>query len=110
MGLFKVKSDVRDHGGGKQVARVNGDAPGVLDAALMAAAATLEPDVPSTPSSTRPAASTLTTLPQILSSLSLIESEESAVSSALSDLLAKQDPILDALRRLQVLAPALDDL
>ncbi|KAI0029318.1 COG4 transport protein-domain-containing protein [Vararia minispora EC-137] len=61
-------------------------------------------------SDARPPPSSLTTLPQILASLSSIESEEAEVSNSLADLLSAQEPILTALRRLQSLAPALENL
>jgi hypothetical protein len=57
-----------------------------------------------------PAPSTLTTLPQGLSALSSLESEEAELSNSLSALLADQQPILDSLARLQSLLPRIDEL
>jgi hypothetical protein len=58
----------------------------------------------------RPPPSTLTTLPQILSALSSLESEEAELSNSLSALLADQEPILDSLARLQTVLPRVDEL
>jgi conserved oligomeric Golgi complex subunit 4 len=58
----------------------------------------------------RPPPSTLTTLPQILSALSLLESEEAEVSNSLSALLTNQEPILNSLSRLQSILPHVDEL
>ena len=66
-------------------------------------------DSPLTPTH-RPPPSTLTTLPQILSALSSLESEEAELSNSLSALLADQEPILDSLARLQTLLPRIDEL
>ncbi len=52
----------------------------------------------------------LTTLPQVLSALSSLESEEAALSNSLSALLADQQPILASLARLQSLLPRIDEL
>ncbi|KAI9446846.1 COG4-domain-containing protein [Lactarius indigo] len=67
-------------------------------------------DPPLTPPAHRPPPSTLTTLPQILSALSSLESEEAELSNSLSALLAHQEPILDSLARLQTLLPRIDEL
>ncbi|EIM90524.1 COG4-domain-containing protein [Stereum hirsutum FP-91666 SS1] len=58
----------------------------------------------------RPSPASLTTLPQILSALSSLQSEESELSDSLSQLLSSQEPILDSLARVQALAPRIDDL
>lgn len=58
----------------------------------------------------RPPPSTLTTLPQILSALSSLESEEAELSNSLSALLTDQEPILNSLARLQSLLPHVDEL
>jgi len=60
--------------------------------------------------STRPSPDSLTTLPEILSSLSLLESEEAELSSTLQELLANSDPVVSSLSRLHNLLPQLDDL
>ncbi len=60
--------------------------------------------------SPRPPPSTLITLPQILSALSSLESEEAELSNSLSALLADQEPILDSLTRLQTLLPRIEEL
>ncbi|KAJ3851177.1 COG4 transport protein-domain-containing protein [Lentinula lateritia] len=52
----------------------------------------------------------LTSLPQILSSLSDFELQEAELSTSLTDLLAASEPIASSLSRLQSLAPQLDDL
>jgi chromosome segregation ATPase len=62
------------------------------------------------PPTHRPPPSTLTTLPQILSALSSLQSEEADLSNSLSALLADQEPILDSLARLQTLLPRIDEL
>lgn len=62
------------------------------------------------PPAQRPAPSTLTSLPQVLSALSSLESEEAELSNSLSALLADQRPILASLARLQSLLPRIDDL
>ncbi|KAH9048069.1 COG4-domain-containing protein, partial [Lactarius hengduanensis] len=67
-------------------------------------------DAPLTPPTHRPPPSTLTTLPEILSALSSLESEEVELSTSLSALLAHQEPILDSLARLQTLLPQIDGL
>ncbi|KAH9001665.1 COG4-domain-containing protein [Lactarius akahatsu] len=67
-------------------------------------------DPPLTLPTHRPPPSTLTTLPEILSALSSLESEEVELSSSLSALLAHQEPILDSLARLQTLLPQIDRL
>ena len=59
---------------------------------------------------TRPTPDSLTTLPEILSSLSLLESEEAELSSALQELLANHDPVVSSLSRLHNLLPQLDEL
>jgi len=59
---------------------------------------------------TRPSPDSLTTLPEILSSLSLLESEEAELSSALQELLANRDPVVTSLSRLHNLLPQLDEL
>ena len=58
----------------------------------------------------RPSPSTLTTLPQVLSALSSLESEEAELSNSLSTLLSDQEPIQNALTRLQILLPNIDEL
>jgi uncharacterized coiled-coil DUF342 family protein len=52
----------------------------------------------------------LTTLPDILSCLSTLQSEEAEISSSLTELLNAREPILASLNRLRSLAPALDEL
>jgi hypothetical protein len=59
---------------------------------------------------TRPSPDSLTTLPEILSSLSLLESEEAELSSTLQELLANHDPVVSSLSRLHNLLPQLDEL
>ena len=61
-------------------------------------------------SQSRPNPRTLTTLPEILASLSALESEEAELSASLSTLLSDRDPIIDALTRVQSLVPRLDEL
>ena len=58
----------------------------------------------------RPSPLTLTTLPQVLSALSSLESEETELSNSLSALLCDQEPIQNALARLQSLLPRVDEL
>lgn len=65
-----------------------------------------EPDSPFL----RPDPRTLTTLPQILSSLSDFRSEETQLSTSLTELLAATEPIASSLSRLQSLVPHLDEL
>ena len=60
--------------------------------------------------STRPPPDSLTTLPEILSSLSLLESEEAELSATLQELLANRDPVVSSLSRLHNLLPQLDEL
>ena len=59
---------------------------------------------------TRPSPDSLTTLPEILSSLSLLESEEAELSTTLQELLANHDPVVSSLSRLHNLLPQLDEL
>ena len=59
---------------------------------------------------TRPPPDSLTTLPEILSSLSSLESEEAELSSTLQELLANRDPVVTSLSRLHNLLPQLDEL
>ena len=59
---------------------------------------------------TRPSPDSLTTLPEILSSLSLLESEEAELSTTLQELLANRDPVVSSLSRLHNLLPQLDEL
>lgn len=61
-------------------------------------------------SSHRPDPRTLTSLPEILSSLSALESEEADVSTSLSELLANREPIIDSLTRIQSLVPRINEL
>ncbi|KAL6309196.1 COG4-domain-containing protein [Sparassis latifolia] len=58
----------------------------------------------------RPDPRTLATLPEILSSLSSVQSEEVELSTALSDILSTREPISNSLARLQALLPQLDGL
>ncbi|THH27626.1 hypothetical protein EUX98_g6565 [Antrodiella citrinella] len=60
--------------------------------------------------SQRPDPSTLTTLADILSSISALESDEADVSTSLSELLSAQEPINVALSRIQSLEPFFSDL
>lgn len=60
--------------------------------------------------SMRSSPDSLTTLPEILSSLSLLESEEAELSSTLQELLANHDPVVSSLSRLHNLLPQLDEL
>ncbi|KAJ3726328.1 COG4 transport protein-domain-containing protein [Lentinula raphanica] len=67
----------------------------------------------STPTSSaisRPDPRHITSLPQILSSLSDFESQEAELSTSLTELLAASEPITSALSRLQSLAPRLEEL
>jgi biotin-(acetyl-CoA carboxylase) ligase len=59
---------------------------------------------------TRPSHDSLTTLSEILSSLSLLESEEAELSTTLQELLANCDPVVSSLSRLHNLLPQLDEL
>ncbi|CAL1703812.1 unnamed protein product [Somion occarium] len=61
-------------------------------------------------STQRPDPRTLTTLPEILSALSSVESEEAELSSSLSELLSEKEPIVNALTRVHALEPQLDEL
>ena len=70
----------------------------------------VQPPVPPAEVTTRPSPNSLTTLPEILSSLSLLESEEAELSSALQELLANRDPVVSSLSRLHNLLPQLDEL
>ncbi|KAI0075820.1 COG4-domain-containing protein [Panus rudis PR-1116 ss-1] len=58
----------------------------------------------------RPDPRSLTTVADILSSLSAVESEEAELSASLSELLAAQEPIINALSRIQSLEPTLSGL
>ncbi|EKM55831.1 uncharacterized protein PHACADRAFT_209352 [Phanerochaete carnosa HHB-10118-sp] len=60
--------------------------------------------------SQRPDPRTLTSLSEILSSLSALEAEETELSSSLSELLSDREPIINALTRLQSLEPRLNEL
>ncbi|CCM06080.1 uncharacterized protein FIBRA_08327 [Fibroporia radiculosa] len=53
---------------------------------------------------------TIATLPEILSCLSFLQSEEAEVSSSLTEILSAREPIVDSLSRLQGLMPKLDEL
>ena len=53
---------------------------------------------------------TLTSLPEILSCLSVFQAEEAELSSSLAELLKARDPIISSLNRLQSLVPQLDGL
>ena len=70
----------------------------------------VKPTVQPTEAPTRPPPDSLTTLPEILSSLSLLESEEADLSSNLQELLANRDPVVSSLSRLHNLLPQLDEL
>ncbi|KAJ3558060.1 hypothetical protein NM688_g1138 [Phlebia brevispora] len=61
-------------------------------------------------SSQRPDPKSLTTLPEILSSLSVLESEEAELSTSLSELLSDREPIVNSLTRIQSLVPRLNEL
>lgn len=52
----------------------------------------------------------LSTLPDILSHLSCLQSAEADLSTSLTNLLSVQDPIVHSLARLRSLIPSLDDL
>jgi hypothetical protein len=58
----------------------------------------------------RPAPASLTTLQEILSAISSLESEEAVVSVTLAELLSAREPIIASLDRLQTLGPQLDEL
>lgn len=58
----------------------------------------------------RPDPRSLTTLPQILSSLSEFRSEEAQLSTSLTELLAASEPLTSSLSRLQSLVPHFDEL
>lgn len=58
----------------------------------------------------RPDPSTLTTLTDILSSISALEAEDAELSHFLSELLSAQEPINIALGRIQSLEPFFNDL
>lgn len=60
--------------------------------------------------SQRPDPRTLTTLPEILASLSALESEEAELSTSLSELLSDREPIVNSLTRIQSLVPRLNEL
>lgn len=60
--------------------------------------------------SRRPDPRTLTTLPEVLSALSAVESEEAEISTSLTELLSEREPIDKALSRIQELAPHFDEL
>lgn len=64
----------------------------------------------SAPTAPRPNPRTLTTLPEILASLSSLESEEAELSTSLSELLSNQEPIANSLTRIQSLVPRLNEL
>ncbi|KAH9951407.1 COG4-domain-containing protein [Amylocystis lapponica] len=53
---------------------------------------------------------TLATLPDILSCLSALQSEEAEISTSLSGILSAREPIVNSLARLQSLTPRLDGL
>ena len=61
-------------------------------------------------STSRPDPSELTTLSDILSSISALEYEDAEVSASLSELLSAQEPINIALSRIQSLEPFFNDL
>lgn len=63
-----------------------------------------------TASSSRPDPHTLTSLPEILASLSALEAEETELSNSLSEVLADREPTVHALTRLQSLEPRLNEL
>lgn len=58
----------------------------------------------------RPDPRTLTTLPDILSSLSILEQEETELSTSLAELLSDRESIISSLTRLQSLVPRLAEL
>ncbi|KAH8102832.1 COG4-domain-containing protein [Cristinia sonorae] len=74
----------------------------------MAVAAHSTPSPSQSPS--RPDPSTLTTLSDILASISALESEDAELSTSLTELLSAQEPIDVALRRVQSLEPYFNDL
>ncbi|KAJ3997994.1 COG4 transport protein-domain-containing protein [Lentinula boryana] len=67
-------------------------------------------DTPASSAISRPDPRSLTSLPQILSSLSDFQTQEAELSTSLTELLAASEPITSALSRLQSLAPHLDGL
>ncbi|KAJ3742037.1 COG4 transport protein-domain-containing protein [Lentinula detonsa] len=67
-------------------------------------------DIPASSAISRPDPRSLTSLPQILSSLSDFQTQEAELSTSLTELLAASEPITSALSRLQSLAPHLDGL
>lgn len=94
------------------------DAPGEKSPEFLSSAASdngpesiiVKSAVPPSMVQTRPPPDSLTTLPEILSSLSLLESEEAELSTTLQELLANRDPVVSSLSRLQNLLPQLDEL
>ncbi|KAA1479359.1 COG4-domain-containing protein [Dentipellis sp. KUC8613] len=58
----------------------------------------------------RASSTSLSNLPQILSALTILESEEAELSTSLSLLFSSQEPIISSLARLQAVVPLLDDL
>ena len=58
----------------------------------------------------RLSARSITTLPELLSSLSALQSVESALSASLSTLLEAQEPLRSSLARLNAVAPTIDEL
>ena len=68
------------------------------------------PDEPPVSENTHSHPRSLTSLPDILSCLSLYQSEEAELSNSLSELLSSREPILASLSRLQDLLPHLDNL
>ena len=58
----------------------------------------------------RPSPTTLTTLPEILTSLYSLEQEENRLSDSLAAVLSDDEPVRCALQRLQSLAPHLDEI
>ena len=59
---------------------------------------------------TRQSARDLVTVTDILSALSVIQSDEAAISLSLSDTLSSQEPIFISLERLQSLAPRVEEI
>jgi uncharacterized protein (DUF3084 family) len=53
---------------------------------------------------------TLTSLPEIISRLSIFQAEEAELSSSLAELLKARDPIISSLQRLQSVVLQLDEL
>lgn len=53
---------------------------------------------------------TLTSLPEILSAISVFQSEEAELSNSLTQLLSARDPIMGSLARLHAIVPQLDEL